>query len=89
MGTMGSTHKFGVLDLIRAGLQDLDMARELLDELHADGIDDDPLHLLMETLEKTCDPDVALRNLVDIIKALQSQGRDSAISPVRGCLRLD
>ena len=42
------------------------MARELLDELHADGIDDDQLHLLMETLEKTCDPDVALRNLEKI-----------------------
>ena len=90
MGTMGSTHKFGVLDLIRAGLQDLDMARELLDELHADGIDDDPLHLLMETLEKTCDPDVALRNLVDIIKALQSQGRDfrQVITDNEGLVRL-
>ena len=87
---MGSTHKFGVLDLIRAGLQDLDMARELLDELHADGIDDDPLHLLMETLEKTCDPDVALRNLVDIIKALQSQGRDfrQVITDNEGLVRL-
>ena len=87
---MGSTHKFGVLDLIRAGLQDLDMARELLDELHADGIDDDQLHLLMETLEKTCDPDVALRNLVDIIKALQSQGRDfrQVITDNEGLVRL-
>ena len=36
MGTMASsTHQFGVLDLIRAGLQDLDTARTLLDELRA------------------------------------------------------
>ena len=77
MGTMASsTHQFGVLDLIRAGLQDLDTARTLLDELRADGIDDDRLCLLMKTLEQTCEPDIALRNLVDIIKALQSQGRD-------------
>ena len=42
MGTMASsTHQFEVLDLIRAGLQDLDTARTLLDELRADGIDDD------------------------------------------------
>ena len=34
-------HKFGALDLIRAGLQDLDRARTLFDELHNDGIDDD------------------------------------------------
>ena len=52
MGTMASsTHQFGVLDLIRAGLQDLDTARTLLDELRADGIDDDRLCLLMKTLE--------------------------------------
>ena len=66
MGTMASsTHQFGVLDLIRAGLQDLDTARTLLDELRADGIDDDRLCLLMKTLEQTCEPDIALRNLVD------------------------
>lgn len=69
-------HKFGALDLIRAGLQDFDKARTLFDELHNDGIDDDRMRLLLTTLEKACDPDVALRNLVDIIKVMQSQGKD-------------
>ncbi len=67
---------FGALDLIRAGLQDLDKAHALFAELHDDGIDDGRLRLLLSTLEKACDPDVALRNLVDIIKVVQSQGRD-------------
>ena len=91
MGTMASsTHQFGVLDLIRAGLQDLGAARTLLDELRADGIDDDRLCLLMKTLEQTCEPDIALRNLVDIIKALQSQGRDfhQVITDDAGLVRL-
>ena len=91
MGTMASsTHQFEVLDLIRAGLQDLDTARTLLDELRADGIDDDRLCLLMKTLEQTCEPDIALRNLVDIIKALQSQGRDfhQVITDDAGLVRL-
>ena len=85
-----STHQFGVLDLIRAGLQDLGAARTLLDELRADGIDDDRLCLLMKTLEQTCEPDIALRNLVDIIKALQSQGRDfhQVITDDAGLVRL-
>ena len=69
-------HKFGALDLIRAGLQDLDKARTLFDELHNDGIDDDRMRLLLTTPEKACDPDVALSNLVDIIKVMQSQGKD-------------
>ena len=56
-------HKFGALDLIRAGLQDLDRARTLFDELHNDGIDDDRMRLLLATLEKACDPDIALNNL--------------------------
>ena len=69
-------HKFGALDLIRAGLQDLDRARTLFDELHNDGIDDDRMRLLLATPEKACDPDIALSNLVDIIKVMQSQGKD-------------
>ena len=32
------------------------------------------MHLLMETLEQTCEPDIALRNLVDIIKASAKPG---------------
>ena len=69
-------HKFGALDLIRAGLQDLDKARTLFEELHNDGIDDDRMRLLLATLGKACDPDVALSNLVDIIKVMQSRGKD-------------
>lgn len=69
-------HKFGALDLIRAGLQDLDRARTLFDELHNDGIDGDRMRLLLATLEKACDPDIALSNLVDIIKVMQSRGKD-------------
>lgn len=49
-------HKFGALDLIRAGLQDLDKARTLFDELHNDGIDDDRMRLLLATLEKRAIP---------------------------------
>ena len=83
-------HQFGVLDLIHAGLQDLDKSRGLLDELLADGFNDDQLRLLMKTLERTCDPDTALRNLIDIIKALQSQGRDfkQIITDDTGLVRL-
>lgn len=69
-------HKFGALDLIRAGLQDFDKARTLFDELHNDDIDDDRMRLLLTTLEKACDPDVELSNLVDITNAMQSQGKD-------------
>ena len=44
----------------------------------------------MKTLEQTCEPDIALRNLVDIIKALQSQGRDfhQVITDDAGLVRL-
>ena len=67
-------HKFGALDLIRAGLQDLDRARTLFDErtMTASMTKD----ALSATLEKACDPDIALSNLVDIIKVMQSQGKD-------------
>ena len=75
LNTMGyMQHTFGVRELIRAGLQDLDKARELLQELQANGVSDDRLHSLMAMLEHSCDPDVALRKLIDIITALQSQG---------------
>lgn len=63
------------MDLIRAGLQNLDDARSLFDALRAGGVPDDGLRLLLKALEKACDPDGALRNVVDIINAMQSQGR--------------
>ena len=44
LNTMGSMqHTFGVRELIRAGLQDLDKARELLQELQDNGVSDDRL----------------------------------------------
>lgn len=91
LNTMGSMqHTFGVRELIRAGLQDLDKARELLQELQDNGVSDDRLQSLMATLEHSCDPDVALRNLIDIIKALQSQGRrfDDIVTSGEGLTRL-
>lgn len=52
LNTMGSMqHTFGVRELIRAGLQDLDKARELLQELQDNGVSDDRLQSLMATLE--------------------------------------
>ncbi len=91
LNTMGSMqHTFGVRELIRAGLQDLDKARGFLQELQGNGVGDDRLQLLMSTLERSCDPDVALRNLVDIIKALQSQGGnfDDIVTSEEGFTRL-
>ena len=64
------------MDLIRAGLQDLDLARTLFDQLKADGIPDDRCRQLLNVLRHACDPDVALRNFVDIVNAAQSSQRD-------------
>ena len=74
---METTREFnvGARDLIHAGLQDLDGARTQFARLAADGMDEDRLRALLAALQKACDPDVALRNLVDIINALISQGR--------------
>ena len=82
MGSM--QHTFGVRELIRAGLQDLDKARELLQELQDNGVSDDRLQSLMATLEHSCDPDVALRNLIDIInlEIVIHTGRESRLSSV-------
>ncbi|NEG72825.1 bifunctional [glutamine synthetase] adenylyltransferase/[glutamine synthetase]-adenylyl-L-tyrosine phosphorylase [Bifidobacterium ramosum] len=74
---MDATRDFKVSarELIHAGLQDLDNAREQFGKLVADGVGEPRLRALLVALEKACDPDVALRNLVDIINAMQSQGR--------------
>ncbi|MBW3079644.1 bifunctional [glutamine synthetase] adenylyltransferase/[glutamine synthetase]-adenylyl-L-tyrosine phosphorylase [Bifidobacterium simiiventris] len=74
---MDATREFkvGARELIHAGLQDLDAARIQLDRLAADGVGEPRLRELLSDLEKACDPDMALGNLVDIINALQSQGR--------------
>ncbi|WP_034528017.1 bifunctional [glutamine synthetase] adenylyltransferase/[glutamine synthetase]-adenylyl-L-tyrosine phosphorylase [Bifidobacterium stellenboschense] len=64
------------MDLIRAGLQDLDDARGQFDRLKADGVPDDRLRFILTALGRACDPDAALANLVGITNAVQSQGRD-------------
>ena len=57
LNTMGSMqHTFGVRELIRAGLQDLDKARELLQELQDNGVSDDRLQSLMATLDIPATP---------------------------------
>ena len=64
------------MDLIRAGLQDLDKARALFDQLKADDIPDERCAELLSVLARACDPDMALSNFVDIVNAMQSSQRD-------------
>ena len=64
------------MDLIRAGLQDLDKARALFDQLKADDIPDERCAELLSALAHACDPDMALSNFVDIVNAMQSSQRD-------------
>ncbi|RSX53799.1 glutamine-synthetase adenylyltransferase [Bifidobacterium goeldii] len=63
-------------ELIHAGLQDLDGARSMFASLAANGCDHSQLELLLDALQRVGDPDVALRNLVDIVNALVSQGNE-------------
>ena len=72
-----SIFKPSSMDLIRAGLQDLDKARALFDQLKADDIPDERCAELLSALAHACDPDMALSNFVDIVNAMQS--RPSAI----------
>lgn len=65
----------GARDLLHAGVQDLQAARERFDALAAGGVDGARLRALLAALGRACDPDVALRNLADIIDALSAQGR--------------
>ena len=71
-----SMFKPSSMDLIRAGLQDLDKARTLFDQLKADDIPDERCAELLSVLAHACDPDVALSNFVDIVNAMQSSQRD-------------
>ena len=71
-----TTFNPGSMDLIRAGLQDLDKARSLFDQLKTDGITDSRRAELLGVLAHAGDPDVALSNFVDIVNAMQSSGRD-------------
>ncbi|MCH9275590.1 bifunctional [glutamine synthetase] adenylyltransferase/[glutamine synthetase]-adenylyl-L-tyrosine phosphorylase [Bifidobacterium amazonense] len=74
---MDETREFnvGARELIHVGLQDLDAARSRFNRLAANGVDETRLRMLLAALGKACDPDAALGNLVDIVNALQSQGR--------------
>ncbi len=71
-----SIFKPSSMDLIRAGLQDLDKARALFDQLKADDISDERCAELLSALAHACDPDMALSNFVDIVNAMQSSQRD-------------
>ena len=71
-----SMFKPSSMDLIRAGLQDLNKARTLFDQLKADDIPDERCAELLSVLAHACDPDVALSNFVDIANAMQSSQRD-------------
>ncbi|KAB7790650.1 bifunctional [glutamine synthetase] adenylyltransferase/[glutamine synthetase]-adenylyl-L-tyrosine phosphorylase [Bifidobacterium leontopitheci] len=63
-------------DLIHAGLQDIDEARGMFARLEANGFDAKRNALMLDAMQRVCDPDVALRNLVDIVNAQVSQGLD-------------
>ena len=65
-----SMFKPSSMDLIRAGLQDLDKARTLFDQLKADDIPDERCAELLSALAHACDPDMALSNFVDIVNAM-------------------
>jgi glutamate-ammonia-ligase adenylyltransferase len=54
-------------DLIRAGLQDFDTATALFGDLAAEGWEPAQLRGVLDALERACDPDIALRHLVDIV----------------------
>ena len=56
-----------VRELIHAGLQDLDQARGAFRQLADRGMTADQLTLTLRMLERTCDPDTALTNLVQIV----------------------
>lgn len=66
---MTSEHGFtiGTRDLIHAGLQDLDQARQLFDRLHDAGFDGERITMTLKAFARACDPDTALRNLADIV----------------------
>lgn len=73
--TVPGTFDTSARELIHAGLQNLDEARSLFRQLAASGFDAARCGLLLDALQHVCDPDVALRNLVDIVNAQVSQGR--------------
>lgn len=71
--TVPGTFDTSARELIHAGLQNLDEARSLFRQLSASGFDAARCGLLLDALQHVCDPDVALRNLVDIVNAQVSR----------------
>lgn len=63
------------MELIRAGLDDLDAAKSLFAQLTNDGLTATQCGKLLDALHHACDPDIALRNFVDIVNAMESSGR--------------
>ena len=70
------------MDLIRAGLQDLEASRRLFEQLKANGIPEDRLQAVLDSLTNACDPDTALTNLVAIVNAATGEAL-SGIMPDR------
>lgn len=63
------------MDLIKAGLQELDAAKALIGELAANaGYGSERVRALLDALTRCDDPDTALRNYVDIGRDLKNQG---------------
>lgn len=76
------------MDLICAGLQDLDAARAQFATLADEDVPDERLRLLLDALGRADDPDIALVNVVDIVRTLTTQGRDlTQVLPDEAALR--
>ena len=75
---MNATNAFRptAMDLIRAGLQNLDDARALFDRLAQAGVEPERLTIVLRALADACDPDTALANLTAIAETARMQGRD-------------
>ena len=71
-----NTGKFqpSAMDLIRVGLQDLDLARERFADLAENGVSDEQLTSVLTALARAADPDEALDSLADIANAVVSRG---------------
>ncbi len=77
----GQNMTIGVRDLIHAGLQDLDLARQTLNDLANVGFSDENITMTLRALTDACDPDTALRNFADIVLSCTDN-----ITPLRQCL---
>ena len=62
------------MDMIRAGLQDVDSARRRFAALSSHGMTEERCAGLLDALGRACDPDTALANLADIVDVLVERG---------------